>query len=615
METAKLGIETDRDDAASVAPQSSTHGEWLQTQLRMVPGARAGLVVVESGEQYRPSALWPSAAAVQPLVDLVSHAISDLSGAGEQGVITELPVAAIDSDAPNYAIAFPIKPGDRILAVVALALRVEGEAALTQAAKDLQWGAGGLEALLYRTTQAQDRHSTEGLRLGVACIAVVHEEEKADAASLAYVTELARQYQCDRASIGYVVRGRTKLDQMSHTPEFQRKMNIARLIEEAMDECVDQRQRLALDDGKLIGNEDAVHMACDRLAEATGRGAILALPLFVANTPIGALLLERPAEIPFTEGEVDAIESAAALIAPALKDKRANDRSIFRKILNSLHKAISEVVGPRYTMWKAIAGVLMVSILASTFLRIDYRQSFDAKVQPQLRRVMAAPFEGYIDRAPVRAGDVVTEGQEMIALEDTALQLERLKWLGESARIDGLYQEAVAKSDRSESIILQAQREQAQAQLGLIAGRIERATMTAPFDGVVVSGDLSQRLGGAVDTGEELMVLAPRDQYRIDLLIRESRIADIEVGQTGSLLLPALVGQRPSFQIVRVTPETVARDGRTYFIVEAEFDNALPQLQPGMEGVAKVMTGKAAPLRIWTRDMTEWVRMKIWYWS
>ena len=39
------------------------------------------------------------------------------------------------------------------------------------------------------------------------------------------------------------------------------------------------------------------------------------------------------------------------------------------------------------------------------------------------------------------------------------------------------------------------------AELDLVLGRIERATLAAPFDGLIVSGDLSQRLGAAVRRG------------------------------------------------------------------------------------------------------------------
>lgn len=65
---------------------------------------------------------------------------------------------------------------------------------------------------------------------------------------------------------------------------------------------------------------------------------------------------------------------------------------------------------------------------------------------------------------------------------------------------------------------------------------------------------------------------------------------------------------------------TEARDGSSYFIVEAEFNTSnsdsqqFEQLQPGMEGVGKVYIDERLIFHIWTRDLTEWLRLQAWSW-
>ena len=58
---------------------------------------------------------------------------------------------------------------------------------------------------------------------------------------------------------------------------------------------------------------------------------------------------------------------------------------------------------------------------------------------------------------------------------------------------------------------------QIDAQLELIDAQLARMRLTAPFSGVVVSGDLSQSLGSPVEHGQVLFEVAPLDAYRVIL--------------------------------------------------------------------------------------------------
>jgi hypothetical protein len=130
----------------------------------------------------------------------------------------------------------------------------------------------------------------------------------------------------------------------------------------------------------------------------------------------------------------------------------------------------------------------------------------------------------------------------------------------------------------------------------------------------VVSGDLSQRLGGSATKGDVLFTVAPAGNFRVDLDVKESRITALRVGQEGVLHLSALPSQAFGFTVQKITPKTVAQNGATYFVIEALLDPGQPlaQLQPGMEGVGKIDVGSGWLLGIWTRDLAEWLRLKIW---
>jgi hypothetical protein len=73
-----------------------------------------------------------------------------------------------------------------------------------------------------------------------------------------------------------------------------------------------------------------------------------------------------------------------------------------------------------------------------------------------------------------------------------------------------------------------------------------------------------------------------------------------------------------ALKVRRITPVSVAEEGRNYFRVEAELQTdagkAPPPMRPGMEGVGKVDAGERSLLWIWTHRFTDWLRLKSWEW-
>src|SRR5205823_2640136 len=138
------------------------------------------------------------------------------------------------------------------------------------------------------------------------------------------------------------------------------------------------------------------------------------------------------------------------------------------------------------------------------------------------------------------------------------------------------------------------------AQLALVEDKLARAVLVAPFDGVVVAGDLSQLLGTPVEQGKVLFQVAPLSAYRVVLEVDERDIAQVHVGQAGELALSGIPDQRLRFAVKNITPVSTAQDGRNYFRVEAQLDDASARLRPGMEGVGKIAVRRRKLAWIWT---------------
>jgi multidrug resistance efflux pump len=162
--------------------------------------------------------------------------------------------------------------------------------------------------------------------------------------------------------------------------------------------------------------------------------------------------------------------------------------------------------------------------------------------------------------------------------------------------------------------VYRAQMEEASAQIALIAQKIERTRIEAPFDAIVIEGDLTQTLGRAVQQGEVLYKLAPLDAYRIVIEVDERDIHFIANQQAGHLLLMAMPDKPLPFQVVKITPTTSSTKGRNAFRVEARLNEPFNALRPGMEGIAKVEAGSQLAIWIWTRRLVDWARLQVWAW-
>ncbi|HSW18006.1 MAG TPA: HlyD family efflux transporter periplasmic adaptor subunit, partial [Ramlibacter sp.] len=174
---------------------------------------------------------------------------------------------------------------------------------------------------------------------------------------------------------------------------------------------------------------------------------------------------------------------------------------------------------------------------------------------------------------------------------------------------------ALAKRERAAMGIVAAQLEQAESQLAMAQDKLARTRLVAPFEGVVVSGDLSQMLGAPVEKGKVLFELAPLDQYRVVLRVDERDIRFVKAGQRGELALTGITGETLPFEVKTVTPVSTAQDGRNFFRVEAQLAQASPRLRPGMEGVGKIDIGERGLAWIWTRSFFDWARLALWNWT
>jgi RND family efflux transporter MFP subunit len=578
----------------------------------MISGVSGGLVLLGPPDRgpFSPAAVWPDAR--QSLKYLTATAERALIE--RRGLLLRREPEGADGAPPRerYDVAYPIEVGGRLHGVVVLDVAPRPEPQLQAVLRRLHWGVAWLEVLLRREESARDAASKARLQTVLDLTAAPVSHERFSGAAMAFVTTMATRLECDRVSVGFVRGGRAHVRAVSHSAQFGKQTNLIRAIGSAMDEALDQQGTIvypAPPDGPA-----RVTRAHAELARQHGSGAICSIPLSQGDRLVGALTLERSAERPFDPPTLELCEGAAALAGPVLEVQRRDDRWLVTKAAETCRTWLAHLIGPRHVALKlAIAGSVAV-VLFFVFAKGDFRVSAATSLEPEIRHAAVAPFNGYIAEARARAGDLVRQGQVLCALDDREMRLERLKWLSQHEQLVKQYQQAMAKHDVAQVKILTAQIDQAQAQLSLLDDQLSRTRVLAPFNGIVVTGDLSQMLGSPVERGQALFEIAPLEAYRVILQVDERDIADVTVGQRGQLLLSAFPHAPLPFRVEKITPVSAAREGRNSFRVEAQLDSTPDRLRPGMEGVAKVEVGRRLLIWIWTRQVIDWVRLKLWTW-
>lgn len=585
---------------------------WLPLQCLMLKGVKHAMVLMGKPDQgpYTPVAVWPDAKlSMGHLAGVAEQAIRDRRGLliyGDDG--------KSDSQVPagNTCVAYPIEVMEKIHGVVVLEIEQGFRKEVQTIMRKLHWGAAWLEVLIRRTESQKSEALNNRLKNVLELLVCGVEHDDFQTSAMTFVTQLSTMFECDRVSIGFIKRNRVNVSVMSHSADFGRNSNLTRAISLAMDEAVDQQA--IINHPFLTNDAPFFAQAHEALERQYGAGTILTIPLGDEEQKIGALILERSAEKPFDSETVDVCETAAGLIAPIFDIKRRQDRWLITKGAEAVSIQLKRLLGPNFMVRKLVLLSLIVLTAFFYLFETDYRITAKSIIEGEIKRVIAAPFDGYVKNAPIRAGDEVKKEQIICFLDDRDMKLERVKWETERQQLTQQYHEAMAKHDRSKIQTTRAKIDQTAANIDLLDEQLARTVLTAPFDAVVMSGDLSQSLGAPVERGQVLFEVAPLDRFRVIIEIDEQDITDIDINQKGEIIFSSIPGEAFPFWVEKITPVTTAKEGHNFYRVEGRIERVTNKLRPGMEGIGKIRVEQRRLIWIWTHKAVDWLRLKLWQW-
>jgi multidrug resistance efflux pump len=462
--------------------------------------------------------------------------------------------------------------------------------------------------LNHEVTQA--RHDVEKFASVLDIAVQVNAEKRFLAASLAFCNALASRYNCDRVSLGWLERGYIRLRTISRTERFDKHMAAVQAIEVIMEECFDQDEEIIL---PPVDGSSAVSKDHERFAKEQQSGHLCSLPLRVEHKPVAVLTCERAAA-PFSPAEIQQLRLACDQNIRRLSELKQHDRWFGARFAAWTREKLSKVLGPEHTWAKVLA---LVGVLAMVLLILPiypYRVEGNFILRTDDVSFLTAPFEGYIEQVALRPGDPVQAGGVLLQLDTNHLQLEEMIAIAEQNRFLREAEKARAANSLAEMRIAQASADQARARLDLIRYRIGQAAIKAPYDGVLVEGDLRQRIGAPVKQGEALFKVARLSTLYIEAEINERDVNEILDRSSGEIAFVTQPKLKFPISIERIEPAAFPKEGQNVFLVRCDLSSdPEPWWRPGMSGVVKLDVERRTLLWIATHRTMDFLRMLLWW--
>ncbi len=577
-----------------------TLANWLDWQCRMVSSTLQGELhlCVDGPGGFRPALTWPAERAAEPALATLTRQAAEEGrrliltawSSGETSVTGDVIACPVLRSGPIAGMA-----SGAVAGVVVLVLKSRNELQVRAVAQLLEWGIAWLESLLVDLPDT----GTNGLTAQVALdpLQALLSAPSLSTGAHEFCNHLARQYGIDRVSLGLHQSMRMIVQAVSGDAVTSTPSALSQTIESAMTEAADQEFTSPY---PVAGQPGLAHRS---LLRQHGMTTAVTLPLRINHTLVGAVTLESATLTRIPESTIRSLMDMAPLLASTLELLVGRERSLVHRLRPWL---------PTNVRTRLVLTCVTLLLVTVCLLPATLRIGGPATIEGIGQRAIAARLDGIIASAPARAGDELPAGAVLATLEDQDLSIQQARWSSERDRHAKEYGDALVRRERAGAGIARAHMQQAEAELALITAQIERATLRAPFAGVIVSGDYSQLLGTPIERGQVMFEIAPAGTHRVIVEVDERDIGAITLNANGHLRLTGMPNERLAIQVTRIDPVASAADGNNRFRVEARLNVSQTAIRPGMQGVARFDAGTHPLIWTWMHDLVAGVR--IWFW-
>lgn len=573
--------------------------------------AAGGVLVIQSSDgTWKPIALHPQGSALLDELHGGGASLEDLCTRGKQDGVTVESLAGRSGSLSQVMVANVTPIGTATPAVAVLHLSDAAVSPAEEAMTRLRLGreVASVYSLQRRLSRVEETVGSYAAVLDL--LRVLDSRRRYLEACMTLCNEVSSRFRAERVSLGWLTKGSVRLQAISHTEKIEKKMQAVLALEEVMEEAFDQDEEVMI---PAPVESDAITRSHEKFSREQGVAHLVSFPIRLADQPEAVLTLERSGE-EFEEGELRSLRLLCDQVAVRLAELRRHDGWIGARCWNGFREQAGKLMGVQHTGWKLVGLLLAVVLAVLIFGGGVYRVEAPFLLKTETVAQIPAAFEGYIKEVHATVGDRVGADAPLVDLDQRQLLVEEASALAELRRHRSDAQRAEAEGDLGKMRSSLALAEQSEAKLEIVRLRLSQARMVAPFEGVVVEGDLRERIGSPAQQGEVLLKVARLDQLYVEGKVNESNIHLLEEGARGEIAFASRPQDKFEVEVERIEPLAVPEEEGNVFVVRCRVVSDVNDWwRPGMSGLCKLETERRSYLWMLTHRTVDFLRMKLWW--
>lgn len=489
-----------------------------------------------------------------------------------------------------------------------------------------------------------------------------HETLDVREAAYTIANEGRRLIGCDRVSVAIQRGSRCVVEAVSGQDTFDKRSNVVTLLNRVA-RAVTKTGEDVWYSGDTSDMAPQVEKTLDAYVDESNTKSMAILPLVrperdeqegQANRPkrrdvIGALIVEQMVDTSPSEGYSQRVDVVRTHSATAIANALEHQSLFLMPVWKTLGKATSLFHGR--TKWKTLAGIVAATalVLGSIFYQADFNLEGDGRLKPVTLRGVYSRMDGEISDLHVGYNDEVAAGDLLVEQKSVELDQEMVRLQGELSEIDEqitatLRQRGgsgrLSPSEENEISFqlseLKIQRANKQAMIAKREEQIKMLQITSPISGRVITGksQIEQLPNRPITRGQMVLEVADlTGDWYLEVLMSETRMRHVteaasQASKNGKeLQVTFYLATQPAelftghVDLIETTAEARGEEGNTV-LLRVNFDEGqLDRLREimdtdpkvGTEAIAKVHCGKRSIGYVYTHDLVDFLRGKVWF--
>ncbi|WP_192804867.1 efflux RND transporter periplasmic adaptor subunit [Noviherbaspirillum aerium] len=217
--------------------------------------------------------------------------------------------------------------------------------------------------------------------------------------------------------------------------------------------------------------------------------------------------------------------------------------------------------------------------------------------------VIRSPLEGVIESFHVKPNQLVKKGQPLFDFDQAQLATRSAVASQTLATAEAEYRQSAQQAltdgkSKGQLATLQGKIEERRAEADFLRGQVERASVLAPQDGIVLLDDPGEWIGRPVVTGERILRVAAPQEVEVEAWLPVADAIPLSPGAATTLYLSATPLTPVAATLRYVSYDALQRpDGSYAYRVRASLDGATEH-RVGLKGTAR-LSGDRVPLAYW----------------